>query len=267
MILLSSLLFSGLLLAQAFPVPAKNAGSPSPAPSPLAKHLASRSKKPKIAPTPSLHLTIVNATCLPEIFFTTAGTNRPVEYPRFPQGRWIESGPRTNPVIRFLAGSPGQPYSVDRQLNFPAICRQFLVLTGDLSRHGPMEKLPGLITTETPATPGITNWPANFQIRSYPVELATKDPFHYRVLNAMPGKTLTLTLPAREGKPRRVLGILTPGGSLLLTGQPSCIDWIAEIDGREIPLSVHQEGASGNCLISFFLKQGEPAFVRVFENP
>jgi hypothetical protein len=87
------------------------------------------------------------------------------------------------------------------------------------------------------------------------------------VVNAMPAKTLILRTPARDGKPSRILGLLAPGNSLLLTGQPPCVDWIAEIDGQNYPVDIAQVGAEGNCLIPFFLKNGKPDFLRVFETP
>jgi hypothetical protein len=45
------------------------------------------------------------------------------------------------------------------------------------------------------------------------------------------------------------------------------VEWIAEIDGRDYPITIIQEGAAGNCLIPFFLKNGKPDFIRIFEAP
>jgi hypothetical protein len=61
--------------------------------------------------------------------------------------------------------------------------------------------------------------------------------------------------------------LLAPGNSVLLTGQPESVDYDAEIDGQTCRLSIHQEGAAGNCLIPFFLREGKPDYVRVFEEP
>jgi hypothetical protein len=49
--------------------------------------------------------------------------------------------------------------------------------------------------------------------------------------------------------------------------QPPCVEWTAEIDGQSYPVTILQEGAAANCLIPFFLKDGKPAFVRIFEDP
>lgn len=219
---------------------------------------------PNPSATPQVKVTIVNATCAPSIALSASGTNLPVAYPSFPQGEWTANAAVTNTEIHYTARFPEGQVIADRIIRLAPQSSQFLLLTGDLSRKGPSEKLPQLTPTscESPHP-----WPANFQFHLYPVELVTKDPCHYRVVNAMPGKTLTLRTQAHDGKPSRLLGLLAPGNSLLLTGQPSSIDWIAEIDGESRPLSITQEGAVGNCLIPFFLRNGKPDFVRVFETP
>jgi len=214
--------------------------------------------------TPCVRVTVVNATCVPSIALSISETNLPVAYPVFPQGEWTANEAGTNPQIHYVARSQEGYVIADRILRFPPQSSQFLLITGDLSRNGPSEKLPQLTpsTSETPHP-----WPPNFQFHVYPVELVTKTPCHYRVVNAMPGKTLTLRTKASEGKPSRLLGLLAPGNSLLFTGQPPIVDWIAEIDGVTLPLVLIQEGAAGNCLIPFFLRGGKPDFIRVFEIP
>lgn len=32
-------------------------------------------------------------------------------------------------------------------------------------------------------------------------------------------------------------------------------------------LQIFQEGTAGNCLLSFFLREGKPTFIRIFEAP
>jgi hypothetical protein len=219
---------------------------------------------PTPAATPQVKITVVNATCVPSIALSVSGTNLPASYPVFPQGEWTANAAVTNPEIHYVARLPEGPAIADRIIRFAPQSSQFLLLTGDLSRKGPSEKLPQLAPLAAQAP---HPWPPNFQFHVYPVELVTRDPCHYRVVNAMPGKTLTLRTRARNGKPSRLLGLLAPGNSLLLTGQPSCVDWIAEIDGKPLQLLISQEGAVGNCLIPFFLRDGKPDFVRVFETP
>jgi len=214
--------------------------------------------------TPRVKVTIVNATCVPSIALSEKGTNLPVAYPVFPQGEWTANDAVTNAEIHYAARLPEGSVIAEHILRFKPQSSQFLLLTGDLSRKGPPDKLPQLTPTAL-ASP--YPWPPNFQFHLYPVELVTKDPCHYRIVNAMPGKTLTLRTPARDGKPSRLLGLLAPGSSLVLTGQPACVDWIAEIDGQNYPVAITQEGAEGNCLIPVFLRNGKPDFLKVFETP
>ena len=195
---------------------------------------------------------------------SSKGTNAPADYPRFRQGTWTADEPLTNSTINLVVRSPEGVIVANRPFVFPRKCHRFLLLSGDLRRNSPVGK-PNLPLPRASVTPDPR--PPDLQFLSYPVELVTKDPFHYRVVNAMPDKTLTLRVPAHDGKPARTLGILSPGNSLLFTGHPPSIEWIAEIDGVRFPLSVTQEGAAGNCLIPFFLRNGRPDFVRIFENP
>ena len=219
---------------------------------------------PTPAATPQVKITIVNATIVPSIALSVTGTNLPVAYASFPQGEWTANAAVSNSEIHYLARFPEGPVIADRVIRFAPQSSQYLLLTGDLSRKGPSEKLPQLTPTAwEPPHP----WPPNFQFHVYPVELVTKDPCHYRVVNAMPAKTLTLLTPAHDGKPSRILGLLSPGNSVLLTGQPACVSWIAEIDGQMYPVTVTQAGAEGNCLIPFFLRDGKPDFIKVFETP
>jgi hypothetical protein len=215
-------------------------------------------------PTPQVRITIVNATCTPSVALSLSGTNLPVAYPVFRQGEWTANSAVTNTEIHYAVRLQDGPLIAEKTLRFAPQSSQFLLLTGDLSRKGPAEKLPQLSPTDWYAP---HPWPPNFQFHVYPVELVTKDPCHYRVVNAMPGKTLTLRTRALDGRPSHLLGLLAPGNSILLTGQPACVDWIAETGTESLSLRIEQSGAVGNCLIPFFLRDGKPDFVRVFETP
>jgi hypothetical protein len=217
------------------------------------------------SPVPSVRVTIVNATCAPALSLATEGSNTPAAYPLFPQGEWTANEPVTTPEIHYLARSTNGVLLSEKRIRFRPVSSQFLVMTGDLGRRGPADMLAPVGASEQ--SPDSPSWPPNFQFRIYPVELVTRDPFHYRVINAMPCKTLVLRTTPLGNKPSRILGLIAPGNSLLLTRQPPCVEWIAEVDGESIPLSVMQEGAAANCLIPFFLRDGKPAFVRVFESP
>jgi hypothetical protein len=209
-------------------------------------------------------ITIVNATCVPAISLSTHGTNHPVAYPRFQQGEWTANQALQTTEIHYLARTMEGAPLAEKSIHVGPISSQVLLLTGDLSRSGPADKLPQV--GDNPVQVSI-KWPPNFQFHLYPVEFVCKDPCHYRVVNAMPSKTLVLKTLPEKNRPSRQLGLLAPGNSLLLTGQPPCVEWIAEIDGKAHPLSIMQEGAAANCLIPFFLRDGKPTFVRVFETP
>jgi hypothetical protein len=215
-------------------------------------------------PTPRVKITIVNATCIPAISLSTSGTSLPVAYPRFPQGEWTANEPLRTTEIHYLARTMEGTPIAEKSIRFRPISSQVLLLTGDLSRSGPADKLPQVADNQLQVS---VKWPPNFQFHLYPVDFVCKDPCHYRVVNAMPSKTLVLKTLPEKNRPSRQLCLLAPGNSLLLTGQPPCVEWIAEIDGKAHPLSIMQEGAAANCLIPFFLRDGKPTFVRVFETP
>lgn len=218
---------------------------------------------PHPVPAKPFRITIVNATSFTSISLSTKGSQFPAEYPFFPQGSWIECAPRTERTLCIHVTDQDGTIATDRQLSLPA-ARQFLLITRETARNGLSESTP----IPTPGVGGEdASFPPDIRFRSYPVELVVKDHCHYRVINAMPGKTLLLCAPARDGQPRRLLGVLTPGSSLLLKGQPPAVDWLAVVDGKEIVLPIAQEGAVGNCLVPFFLRDGRPSFIRVFETP
>ena len=81
----------------------------------------------------------------------------------------------------------------------------------------------------------------------------------------MPSKLLILRSVAETGQPSRQLALLAPGNSALFIRQPRNLQWEAEIDGRIYPVTIEQENDSNNCLIPFFLRNGQPDFIRVFE--
>jgi hypothetical protein len=148
-------------------------------------------------------------------------------------------------------------------IRFKPVSSQYLLLTGDLSTRGAVEKLPQVLGETAPRRVYLPN----VQFHVIPYALVTPDPCHYMIFNAMPGKTLLLRSPASENKPAQQLAYLAPGNSVLLVHQPPCVCYEAVVDGQSIPLAIEQEGAVGNCLIPFFLRNGKPDFVRVFEDP
>jgi len=235
------------------------------------------------SPPPQVRVTIVNATSVPSIALGfgpghpaqglgnggtkgakgTGGTNKPLAYPDFPQGEWTANHAIATPEVHYVVRSTNGSPVTDQTIRFKPVSNQYLLLTGDLSTLGPAEKLPQLLGDQ--ATRGVSS--PNVQFHVIPYSLVTPDPCHYRIVNAMPGKTLLLRSLASENKPAQQLAYLSPGNSILLTRQPPCVSYEAVIDGNSIPVEIQQEGAVGNCLIPFFLRNGKPDFVRVFEDP
>lgn len=257
-----------LVLAQALPSTAGTSGT-HPARTHRHGHAAASP-----TPVPKVRMTAVNATCVPEISLsmtdsghdasTSRGTNATVTYPRFPQGEWSNDGELPTNSLLCSVRDTGGTEIAGRLLQLKPGSSQVLLLTGDLSRTGPEDRLPQVgMPSGTPPLP----WGPNFQFRIFPVEIGCTDPIHYRVVNAMPSKTLLLKSIAEGNRPSRQIALLAPGNSVLLTKQPPCVEWVAEIDGVPYPVSVRQEGAAANCLLPFFLKNGKPVFVRVFETP
>ena len=225
------------------------------------------------SPTPRVAVTIVNATSLPAISLSVSipatsvslkATNQTISYPLFRQGTWTSDEPFQTNEFRYTVLTTNNLPIAEKTIRYKPVSSQTLLLTGDLSRSGPADKLPQLGSNQsTLAQPSAPN----FQFHLYPEEIGCTDPCHYRIVNAMPSKILVLKTQQEGNKPARQLGILTPGNSILLVKQPPCVEWIVEIDGQAYPLSILQEGAAANCLIPFFLKEGKPAFVRIFEDP
>lgn len=244
---------------------------------------------PSPSPTPAVRVTIVNATSVPSIALgvgsstslshghdhgtestsgariasSTRTTNIPIAYPDFHQGEWTANHAIRTPEVQYAVHATNGPLMALQTIHFKPLSSQYLLLTGDLSNQGPAEKLPQLLGETAPAG----SYPPNIQFHVIPYTLVSPDPCHYRIVNAMPRKTLLLRSPASGNKPSQQLAYLAPGNCVLLVRQPPCVTYEAVIDDQTIPLEIKQEGAEGNCLIPFFLRNGKPDFVRVFEDP
>jgi len=218
---------------------------------------------PTPAPSPQVRISIINATSVPSIGLTMTSTNLSVTYPDFPQGIWTADAPLKTPLIHFLVHGRDGSIVADRPLVFQPVSSVFLLLTGDLSTSGPPDQPPQL---GLPLAPGAKPWPPNLQFHIYPSVTGTNEGCCYRVFNGMPSKLLILKTPAEPDKPSRQLALLAPGNSALFIHQPSNLEWEAEIEGQTYAVAIEQEGEHRNCLIPFFLKDGEPEFIRVFED-
>ncbi len=224
---------------------------------------------PTPAPSPEVRITIVNATSVPAISLNTSASSsevkaKPPSYPFFPQGTWTADEPLKNTTIDFVVRTTNGALVADHKISFQPVSSQILLITGDLSTSGPADTLPAIGLA--PAV-GAKPWDPNLQFHLYPVTTATNDLCRYRVVNAMPSKLLILRTPTEGNKPSQQLALLAPGNSALFVKQSPNLHWEAEIDGQVYPLDMEQEADRKNCLIPFFLKNGVPSFVRVFENP
>lgn len=225
---------------------------------------------------PSVRVTIVNATCSPTLSLSVTGTNGPPAYPLFAQGEWTADAPFTNPVVDYAARDTNGLLLRGKRIIFPPVSKQYLLITGDLSRGGDPEHLPGVGVNEAPLPPssmiGGKEIPsraleANLQFHVIPCEGVVKDPSHYRIVNCIPRSTLIIRKPPEGGRPARELACLTPGNSVLLTGQPESVNYEVEVLGSLMKLEILQEGAVADCLIPFYLREGKVAYSTIFESP
>jgi hypothetical protein len=214
-------------------------------------------------PTPAVRVTIVNATCFPAFSLGLQGTNKPFAYPNFPQGEWTANQAVPTPEVHYAAVTTNGEFISFQTIRFKPVSSQFLLLTGDLSRNSPDDHLPQLSAPEN----AVRTYPPNFQFHVIPYTLVCGDPCHYRFINAMPGKILIIRSIPQDKRPPQQLAYLAPGNSALLIRQPSSVTYEIEVDGQVSMLSINQEGAVGNCIIPFFLRNGIPDHLTVFEDP
>lgn len=221
-------------------------------------------------PSPGTCIRIINATSVPEISLSVSGTNGPVAYPDFKQGTWTGNAPLGRTAFHYLVRSASGEFVADHVTNFPALASGTLLLTGDLSTGGPAEKLPEIAPNAARLRESLSpdgSHAPNFQFRFFPSTTTTADPCHYRIVNGMPSKSLTLRGKPDGQRPARQLALLAPGESVLFVHQPPDVTWEAEIDGVVYPVEILQRDTPLNCIIPFFLRQGRPEFIRVFESP
>ena len=196
---------------------------------------------------------IVNATCVPAIALTI---NDRIAYENFPQGLKTADSPASllKAVYEAEDRQTGSR-ATSAKIAYEAGTNQSLVILGDFSTDTP----PGVLRHPGRAlTAEEKQYPPNvlFQVFSH---AATEAPVRMRIINGMPGKSLTFVAGRREI-------VVKPGEFAVLTGQPATARYLAKVDGENISLLMRQEGLIRNAMIVFFLKSGRPAFVRAFEN-
>jgi hypothetical protein len=196
---------------------------------------------------------IVNATCVPAIALRI---NDRIAYENFPQGLKTADSPASllKAVYEAEDRQTGSR-ATSAKIAYEPGTNQSLVILGDFSTDTP----PGVLRHPGRAlTAAEKQYPPNvlFQVFSH---TATEAPVRLRIINGMPGKSLTFVAGRREI-------VVKPGEFAVLTGQPATARYLAKVDGENISLFMRQEGLIRNAMIVFFLKSGRPAFVRAFEN-
>lgn len=196
---------------------------------------------------------IVNATCVPAIALRI---NDRIAYENFPQGLKTADSPASllKAVYEAEDRQTGSR-ATSAKITYEPGTNQSLVILGDFSTDTP----PGVLRHPGRAlTAEEKQYPPNvlFQVFSH---AATEAPVRLRIINGMPGKSLTFVAGRREI-------VVKPGEFAVLTGQPATARYLAKVDGESISLFMRQEGLIRNAMIVFFLKSGRPAFVRAFEN-
>jgi hypothetical protein len=196
---------------------------------------------------------IVNATCVPAIALKI---NDRIAYENFPQGLKTADSPASllKAVYEAEDRQTGSR-ATSAKIAYEPGTNQSLVILGDFSTDTP----PGVLRHPGRAlTAEEKQYPPNvlFQVFSH---TATEAPVRLRIINGMPGKSLTFVAGRREI-------VVKPGEFAVLTGQPATARYLAKVDGENISLFMRQEGLIRNAMIVFFLKSGRPAFVRAFEN-
>jgi len=219
---------------------------------------------PSPSPSPQIRVCIINATSVAKISLSVSGTNEPPAYPDFPQGTWTGNAPLGTNSFHYLVRTDSGIPVADRVITFKQQSSQLLLITGDLSTTGPSDKPPAVVFNPTPNQ---LSWPPNIQFHTFESSNGAVDPSHYRIFNGMPSKILTLRSKSNGKFPSRQIALLAPGDSVLFVHQPSDVEWEAEIESVNYPLSIRQTGTPQNCIIPFFLREGRPDFIRVFESP
>jgi len=196
---------------------------------------------------------IVNATSVPAIALRI---NDRIAYENFPQGLKTADSPASllKAVYEAEDRQTGSR-AMSAKIAYEPGTNQSLVILGDFSTDTP----PGVLRHPGRALTGEDKqYPPNvlFQVFSH---AATEAPVRLRIINGMPGKSLTFVAGRREI-------VVKPGEFAVLAGQPATARYLAKADGENISLLMRQEGLIRNAMIIFFLRNGRPVFMRAFEN-
>ena len=196
---------------------------------------------------------IVNATSVPSL---SLRVNNTLAYDTFPQGK--RSGDAPVPLLEAVYEAEdkqsGSKAKSDK-ITYERGAYQSLVILGDFSTTPSPSILSqrgsALISEDGKHAPNVL-----FQV--YP-HTSSKAPVRLRIINGIPGKSLTFANSKNEV-------IVRPGQCAVLESQPLTARYTAHVDGESIQLLMRQEGLIRNAIVVFFLKDGKPSFMRAFEN-
>ncbi|MGB7791061.1 MAG: hypothetical protein WBL39_07590 [Terrimicrobiaceae bacterium] len=196
---------------------------------------------------------IVNATSVPAIALRI---NDRLAYETFPQGLKSADSPTSMLKATYEAEDKQTGrFAKSAEINYKPGTNQSLVILGDFSIGPPAGTLrrPGhaLVGNGEQYPPSIL-----FQVFSHAAQEA---PVRVRIINGMPGKSLTFITGRDEI-------VVEPGNFAVLNREPAVAHYQAKTDGEEISVLMRQEGLVRNAMIIFFLKNGRPGFMRAFEN-
>lgn len=204
-------------------------------------------------PPATASVQIVNAASVPSIALRI---NDRLVYENFPQGLKSADSPTGALIATYEAEDKQTGHRArSAEITYKPGTNQSLVILGDFSTDTP----PGALRHPGRALSGNSeHYPPSilFHVFSH---AAKEAPVRLRIINGMPGKSLTF------GAGRQEI-VVEPGGFAVLDGQLAIAQYQAKIDGKEISVLMRQEGLVRNAMIIFFLRNGRPAFMRAFEN-
>ncbi|TSA31900.1 MAG: hypothetical protein D4R65_10480 [Verrucomicrobiaceae bacterium] len=210
---------------------------------------------PTPTPPPTTSVQIINATSVPAISLYVNGREN---YPNFPQALLTSDAPIPLLDTRYVAVNKKTGAQAESDVvKFQANANQSLVIMGDFSTQTPPGALPQpdqpLGKTEKPYPPNVV-----FKVFQHK-RMSADRLVRLLVINGMPGKRLKFTAgnDARD---------ILPGESVEFVEQPVFFTYQADAGDQQIAVTVRQSGIMRDAIVIFYLKNGEPAFMRAFEN-
>lgn len=192
---------------------------------------------------------IVNATSVASICLEVEGRE---DYPDFPQGLYTGEAVVSPGAVRYKIKEKNGEKKEEAQVNYRAGEGQSLVVIGDFV--GTFATPEGkLVTSEGNSSESM------LRCRVYSHECAEEERVRYRWVNGMVGRDLRVRRRQEEI-------VICPGECVALLGQEANEVYEANVDGKTMEVRMTQRGETRNALIIFYLKEGTPTFMRVFEN-